>query len=45
MSAGTNFGLYCTFWDRLMGTEDTSYYAAFAQAAGNGKAARADLVG
>ncbi|WP_291864755.1 sterol desaturase family protein [Bradyrhizobium sp.] len=43
--AGTNFGLYFTFWDRLMGTEDPSYYAAFARASGNGKAARADYVG
>lgn len=36
--AGTNFGLYFTFWDRLMGTEDRNYPAAFARAVGNEKA-------
>ena len=36
--AGTNFGLYFTFWDRLMATEDRNYPAAFARAVGNGKA-------
>lgn len=39
--AGTNFGLYFTFWDRLMGTEDRSYHTAFARAAGNGNAVAA----
>ncbi|BCH35661.1 sterol desaturase [Mesorhizobium sp. L-8-10] len=29
-----NFGLYFTWWDRLMGTEDPTYRAAFARAAG-----------
>ncbi|TPI49784.1 sterol desaturase family protein [Mesorhizobium sp. B2-9-1] len=29
-----NFGLYFTWWDRLMGTEDPTYLTAFAQAAG-----------
>lgn len=32
--AGTNFGLYFTFWDRIMGTEDPSYVRAFARAVG-----------
>jgi sterol desaturase/sphingolipid hydroxylase (fatty acid hydroxylase superfamily) len=32
--AGTNFGLYFTFWDRIMGTEDPNYPRAFAQAVG-----------
>jgi len=30
--AGSNFGLYFTWWDRLMGTENPDYHAAFAQA-------------
>lgn len=29
---GWNFGLYFTWWDRWMGTENPNYYAAFAQA-------------
>jgi sterol desaturase/sphingolipid hydroxylase (fatty acid hydroxylase superfamily) len=29
-----NFGLYFSWWDRLMGTEDPTYLAAFARAAG-----------
>ena len=29
-----NFGLYFTWWDRLMGTEDPTYHAAFARAVG-----------
>jgi sterol desaturase/sphingolipid hydroxylase (fatty acid hydroxylase superfamily) len=32
--AGTNFGLYFTFWDRIMGTEDSNYGRAFARAVG-----------
>jgi lathosterol oxidase len=32
--AGTNFGLYFTFWDRMMGTEDPEYRARFADAVG-----------
>jgi sterol desaturase/sphingolipid hydroxylase (fatty acid hydroxylase superfamily) len=32
--AGTNFGLYFTFWDRIMGTEDHSYHARFAAVVG-----------
>ena len=28
-----NFGLYFTFWDRLMGTEHPDYHARFAAAA------------
>jgi sterol desaturase/sphingolipid hydroxylase (fatty acid hydroxylase superfamily) len=31
--AGWNFGLYFTFWDRLMGTENPNYLPAFAKAA------------
>jgi Delta7-sterol 5-desaturase len=31
--AGWNYGLYFTFWDRLMGTEHPEYHARFAQAA------------
>lgn len=27
--AGTNFGLYFTWWDKWMGTEDPTYYEAF----------------
>lgn len=34
-----NFGLYFTWWDRLMGTEDPTYRAAFARAVGMGDAA------
>lgn len=29
-----NLGLYFTWWDRLMGTEDPTYHAAFARAVG-----------
>ena len=29
-----NFGLYFTWWDRLMGTEDPTYHAEFARAVG-----------
>jgi sterol desaturase/sphingolipid hydroxylase (fatty acid hydroxylase superfamily) len=32
--ARTNFGLYFTFWDRIMGTEDPTYRARFARAVG-----------
>ncbi|MEX0954607.1 MAG: sterol desaturase family protein [Rhizobiaceae bacterium] len=32
--ARTNFGLYFTWWDRIMGTEDPLYYKRFARAAG-----------
>jgi sterol desaturase/sphingolipid hydroxylase (fatty acid hydroxylase superfamily) len=32
--ARTNFGLYFTWWDRLMGTEDPLYYERFARAVG-----------
>ncbi len=31
-SAGSNYGLYFTWWDRLMGTEHPDYYARFAGA-------------
>ena len=30
--AGWNFGLYFTFWDRVMGTEHPQYLQKFAQA-------------
>ncbi|HEV2364555.1 MAG TPA: sterol desaturase family protein [Caulobacteraceae bacterium] len=30
--AGSNFGLYFTWWDRWMGTENPGYHAAFARA-------------
>jgi sterol desaturase/sphingolipid hydroxylase (fatty acid hydroxylase superfamily) len=29
--AGTNYGLWFTWWDRMMGTEDPTYYARFAE--------------
>ena len=32
--AGWNFGLYFTWWDRMMGTEHPEYHARFAQTAG-----------
>jgi lathosterol oxidase len=32
--AGSNFGLYFTFWDRVMGTEAPDYHAHFARAVG-----------
>jgi sterol desaturase/sphingolipid hydroxylase (fatty acid hydroxylase superfamily) len=32
--AGTNFGFYFTFWDRMMGTEDPKYHTRFADAVG-----------
>jgi lathosterol oxidase len=38
-----NLGLYFTWWDRLMGTEDPTYHAAFARAVG--KAAVGDTDG
>ena len=38
--AGFNFGLYFTWWDRWMGTENPRYHAAFAQAADHPAAAR-----
>ena len=28
---GGNFGLYFTWWDRLMGTEHVEYHARFGQ--------------
>lgn len=31
-SAGSNFGLYFTWWDRLMQTENPDYHAAYARA-------------
>ena len=31
-SAGSNFGLYFTWWDRLMRTENPDYHAAYARA-------------
>jgi sterol desaturase/sphingolipid hydroxylase (fatty acid hydroxylase superfamily) len=31
--AGSNFGLYFTWWDRWMGTENPDYLAAYARAA------------
>ncbi len=31
-SAGSNFGLYFTWWDRMMGTENPDYHAAYARA-------------
>jgi sterol desaturase/sphingolipid hydroxylase (fatty acid hydroxylase superfamily) len=30
----TNFGLYFTFWDKVMGTEDPTYYDAYFRAVG-----------
>jgi sterol desaturase/sphingolipid hydroxylase (fatty acid hydroxylase superfamily) len=42
--AGTNFGLYFTFWDRIMGTEDPNYAQAFARAAGAQTAAEPGAV-
>src|SRR5262249_7546610 len=30
--AGWNYGLYFTWWDRMMGTEHPDYYARFAAA-------------
>ena len=36
--AGWNYGLYFTWWDRLMGTEHPDYYTRFAQAAGRRRA-------
>lgn len=32
--AGSNFGLYFTWWDRWMGTENPHYHREFAQASG-----------
>lgn len=36
--AGWNYGLYFTWWDRLMGTEHPQYHARFARAMGRGAA-------
>jgi sterol desaturase/sphingolipid hydroxylase (fatty acid hydroxylase superfamily) len=33
----SNYGLYFTFWDRLMGTTDPQYEAAFDEVASRGK--------
>jgi sterol desaturase/sphingolipid hydroxylase (fatty acid hydroxylase superfamily) len=41
--AGWNYGLYFTWWDRLMGTEHPEYYARFAAAAGRNRTAAAPL--
>jgi hypothetical protein len=38
--AGWNYGLYFTWWDRLMGTEHPDYYARFAAASGARRIAR-----
>jgi lathosterol oxidase len=35
---GTNFGLYFTLWDRLLGTTDPTYEQRFEAAAGGGRA-------
>lgn len=40
--AGWNFGLYFTFWDRVMGTEHPDYHARFAAAVCHAKPAVAD---
>ncbi len=37
----SNFGLYFTWWDRWMGTENPSYHAAFARAVRKGPSAEA----
>ena len=42
--AGWNFGLYFTWWDRWMGTEDPTYHAEFARVVGQRRAARASAV-
>lgn len=39
--AGFDFGLYFTFWDRVMGTEHPRYHAVFERAAGGGRDAHA----
>lgn len=36
---GGNFGLYFTWWDRIMGTEHAEYHARFAQVTADGTAA------
>jgi sterol desaturase/sphingolipid hydroxylase (fatty acid hydroxylase superfamily) len=36
--AGSNFGLYFTWWDRWMGTENPGYHAAFAKVAARRRA-------
>ena len=36
---GSNFGLYFTWWDRWMGTENPDYHAAFARAVARAPAA------
>jgi lathosterol oxidase len=41
--ARANFGLYFTFWDRMMGTEDPSYYGEFARAVGRTSTGRAEI--
>ena len=41
--AGWNYGLYFTWWDRLMGTEHPDYHVRFARAAGRGKPIAAPL--
>jgi sterol desaturase/sphingolipid hydroxylase (fatty acid hydroxylase superfamily) len=38
--AGWNYGLYFTWWDRLMGTEHPEYYARFAAATRSGASAQ-----
>jgi sterol desaturase/sphingolipid hydroxylase (fatty acid hydroxylase superfamily) len=40
--AGSNYGLYFTWWDRLMGTENPNYHARFADAVSPRRARRPD---
>lgn len=42
--AGYNYGLYFTFWDKVMGTEHPQYHARFAQAVRRPKAAPNEAV-
>jgi sterol desaturase/sphingolipid hydroxylase (fatty acid hydroxylase superfamily) len=39
--AGWNYGLYFTWWDRLMGTEHPEYHARYAATAGHSQSVRA----
>ncbi len=40
---GSNFGLYFTWWDRWMGTENPDYHAAFARAARRRRSGKTEI--
>jgi sterol desaturase/sphingolipid hydroxylase (fatty acid hydroxylase superfamily) len=43
--AGYNFGLWFTWWDRWMGTEDPTYHVRFAEVIAQKRAHASELIG